>query len=121
MNVDRKAMIREYKETARPMGVYRVHNTASGKSLVGSTTDLNAMLNRQRAQLRLGAHRDRQLQSDWKTLGPDAFVFEVLDTLEPRDEPDYDPAADLKALETMWLDKLAPDGDPGYGRRPRTA
>jgi environmental stress-induced protein Ves len=116
MNVDRKARIREYRDTPRPMGVFRVHNTVNGKSLIGSSTDLNGMLNRQRAQLKMGAHPDRQMQADWKESGPDAFVFEVLDTLEPRDEPGNDPAADLAALEKLWLDKLAPDGDPGYKR-----
>ena len=28
--MDRKALAREYKNTARPMGVYRVRNTAPG-------------------------------------------------------------------------------------------
>ena len=32
--MDPKARIREYKETPRPMGVYRVRNTVNGKSLV---------------------------------------------------------------------------------------
>jgi hypothetical protein len=76
------------------------------------------MLNRQRAQLRFGGHPDRQMQADWNALGPDAFVFEVLDTLEPRDDPAYDPTADLDALEKLWREKLAPGGDPGY-KRPR--
>jgi hypothetical protein len=111
-------MIRAYKETPRPMGVYRVHNTVSGKSLIGSSTDLTAVLNRQQAQLRFGGHPDRRLQADWNALGPDAFVFEVLDTLEPRDEPDYDAGTELDALEQLWLEKLAPGGDPGY-KRPR--
>ena len=49
MAVDRKALIRQYKETRRPAGVFRVRNTANGKSLVGTSVDLPSMLNRQRA------------------------------------------------------------------------
>ena len=46
--MDRKALVREYKEQAQEMGVYRVHNTANGKSLVGSSVNLPAILNRHR-------------------------------------------------------------------------
>ena len=54
-HADRKARIRKYKETPRPAGVYRVRNTVTGKLLIGSTSDLPAMLNRQRFQLEMGA------------------------------------------------------------------
>jgi hypothetical protein len=40
-----------------------------------------------------------ELQRDWNALGPDAFAFEMLDRLEPRDEPGYDPRDDLCAGE----------------------
>ena len=87
----RKTLIREYKETQQPAGIYRVRNTTAGKSLIGSSVNLPGMLNRQRFQLEHGSHPDRELQSDWKTLGPGAFEFEVLDRLRPRDEPGLRP------------------------------
>ena len=116
--MDRKALIREYKETRQPMGVYRVRNTLTGKSLIGTSTNLPGMLNRQRWQLTMGAHPNRELQKDWNEHGPDAFAFEVLDTLAAPDRPAYDPADDLRALEQLWLDKLAPYDDRGYIARP---
>jgi hypothetical protein len=67
------------------------------------------MLNRQRAQLRLGAHPNRA----------DAFEFEILDTLTPSDEPDYDPSDDLRVLESLWIEKLSPFDDRGYNTRKR--
>ncbi len=112
--MDRKELIRQYKETPRPMGVYRIRNTTTGQSLIGTSLDVSSMLNRHRAQLGLGAHRNRQLQNDWNTLGPEAFDFEILDTLSPSDVPGYDPTDDLRALEELWMEKLAPTGDPGY-------
>lgn len=111
---DRKARIREYKETSQPAGIYRVRNTTTGKSLVGSTVNLPGMLNRQRFQLGHGSHPDRELQRDWDELGPDAFEFEALDRLEPRDEPAYDPTEDLRVLKEMWLEKLMTVGEPLY-------
>jgi hypothetical protein len=119
--MDRKAQIREYKERPRPAGVFQVRNTVSGKLLIGSAVDLPAMLNRQRAQLRLGAHPNAQLQADWNALGPDAFAFEPLDLLSSPDDPAYDPRADLEVLQALWLEKLSPFGDRGYNRPPQPA
>ncbi len=110
----RKAAIRAYKESARPMGIFRVRNTGSERSLVGASRDLPAMLNRQRAQLRGQAHGNRALQRDWNELGAEAFAFEVLDTLEPRELPGYDPADDLRALLELWREKLLTAGEALY-------
>ncbi|MGA1795811.1 MAG: GIY-YIG nuclease family protein [bacterium] len=112
--IDRKTRIREYKETPRPAGIYRVRNIKTGRSLIGSTANLPGMLNRQRFQLENGAHPDKDLQRDWDELGPDAFEFEVLDRLEPRDEPACDPTEDLRALKEMWIEKLTASGESLY-------
>ncbi len=54
------------------------------------------------------------MANDWKEMGEQSFVFEVLDELKPVDDPAYDYWDDLKALETMWLEKLKPFGERGY-------
>jgi RimJ/RimL family protein N-acetyltransferase len=113
---DRRALVREYVETPRPAGVYRVRNTVSGKSLVGSSPNVPGVLNRQRFQLQNGSHPDKELQSDWNDLGPDAFTFETLDLLKPSDDPGYDSTEDLRTLKTMWLEKLAASDAPLYPR-----
>ena len=112
--MDRKTLIREYKETPRPMGIYRVHNKTNGKALIGTSRDVTSVLNRHRAQLGFGGHPNRRLQADWNSFGADAFNFEILDTLSPSDRPEYDPTEDLQMLEKLWLQKLAPSGNPGY-------
>ena len=112
--VDRKVLVREYLETPRPAGVYRVRNTASGKSLLGSSPNVPGILNRQRFQLENGSHPDAELQPDWNELGPDAFAFETLDLLKPSDDPDYDLSEDLRVLKEMWLEKLTASGVPLY-------
>jgi hypothetical protein len=117
--MDKKALTREYKETQRPMGVYQVRNTVNGKVLIGTSVDLPSILNRERAQLRLGGHRNRALQQDWNEHGAEAFEFEILDTLPPSGKPGYKPADDLKALEALWLEKLTPFKERGYNSRPK--
>jgi hypothetical protein len=121
MSVGRKALIRQYKETPRIMGVGVVRNLASGKSLVVAGRDLPSRLNRHRAELRLNAHSVEALQSDWNAQGADAFAFEVLDTITPSKQPDYDPTSDLQTLELLWLEKLSPFAPAGYNRRPKRA
>ena len=117
--MDRKALIRQYKETRRPIGVFRVRNTVNGKSLVGASTDVPSMLNRQRAQLQMSVHANRTLQNDWNVLGSEAFEFEVLDTLTPPERADWDPSEDLRVLEELWLERLSPFGDRGYNPDPK--
>jgi hypothetical protein len=108
MVIDKKALTREYKETPRPMGVFGILNKTSGVSLVGWSVNLPAILNRHRSELRLNGHRDKEFQRDWNAHGETSFEFQVLDTLDPSDDPAYDPTDDLKLLEQMWIDKLAP-------------
>jgi hypothetical protein len=118
ITMNRKEMVRDYKETRRPMGVFCVRNTATGQVLLGSSVDLPGILNRHRWQLEMGMHSNRQLQNDWNTLGPAAFTFEVLDTLSVPEEPGYQPADDLQALLGLWMDKLLPYNERGYHGKP---
>ena len=116
---DRRELIRQYKDTPRPMGVYAVRNLVNGKQLIGVARDVPGKLNGHRAQLRMRSHRNAALQQDWDTFGSDAFAFETLDLLAPSTAPDYDPGDDLKVLEELWLQKLQPFGDQGYNPPPR--
>ncbi len=111
---DRKALVRKVLETPRPAGVYGIRNTASAKTLLGSSSNLPGILNRQRFQLENGSHPDKELQADWNGLGPEAFAFETLDLLEPSEDPTYDPTDDLRVLKEMWLEKLTASGAPLY-------
>jgi hypothetical protein len=117
--MDKRTLKREYKETDIPAGVYRVWNKLNDRSLVGSSVNLPAILNRNRAELRIGGHRNRELQGDWNALGEEAFAFEILDTLPPLDKPGYDAKSELKVLEDLWLERLEPYGERGYNTRPK--
>lgn len=114
-DINRRMLIREYKETPRPTGVYRVHNTVRKKTFIGSSTNLPGILNRHRFQLENGSHRDHDLQRDWKELGPEAFEFEVLDVLTPKKDLDYDPTEDLAVLLEMRTENIVASGESLYG------
>lgn len=105
--MDRRDLIRKYKETPRPAGIYRVRNTTNGRSVVGASPDLPGMLNRIRFQLAHGSHPDSDLQHDWRAFGADAFIFEILDQLAPSRDPGHDLTEDLQVLLGMWIEKLA--------------
>ena len=103
---------REYKQAKRPMGVYRIRNTQSGKSYIGFSIDLQAGMNRQKAELKFGSHRNSELLEDWKSFGESCFQFEVLDVLEQDDKAQADPMEELRILSEMWMRKIEEAGEP---------
>ena len=119
MSLDRKALTRQYKETPRTAGVALAKNLANGKCFLFAGVDIAALVNRHRAQLKLGGHPNKVLQGDWNALGADPFVFEVVDTLPVPETADVDQRDDVAALEALWLEKLAPFEPAGYNRAPR--
>lgn len=118
--MDKKAAIREYKLAHRPMGVFQILNKANGKVFLDSSNNVPGKINRHRFALNLGNHASKSLQNDWNELGEDAFEFETLEMVEPRDDPNYDHKADLDVLLELWLEKLEPFGDKGYNERKMT-
>jgi hypothetical protein len=115
----RKELQREYKERAKPSGVYQVKNLANGKVLLGSSLNLEGLLNRNRFTLRNGSHPNKKLQKDWNELGPDQFVFEVLETVQVQDDSNFNIKDELTLLEQIWLEKLLPFGERGYNTNDR--
>jgi predicted GIY-YIG superfamily endonuclease len=67
--MDKAAAKKEYKEARRPMGVYTIRNTGNNKLYLGFGTDLPAKINRHKAELRFGNHRNRELQEEWNLFG----------------------------------------------------
>ncbi len=114
--MDRKEMVRKYKETPRPAGIYRVQHLPSGRTLLGTSPDAPAMLNRIRTQLRTKGHPNRALQADWDADGPDAFLFEVVDLLPPAEDAAKDLSGELAVLEELWMERLDLPEELTYGK-----
>jgi len=112
---DRRDLIKEYKNSARPMGIVQVRNTANNRVYLTASANIPGTINSIRFQLKMGSFLPSPgLAKDWKELGEENFVIEVLDELKPVDDPAYDYRDDLKALEAMWMDKVKPFGERGY-------
>jgi hypothetical protein len=107
--------IKEYKKTIQPMGIVQVKNIRNNRVYLTASANTAGTINSIRFQLKMGTFLPSPgLVKDWKEMGEQCFVFEVLDELKPVDDPAYDYRDDLKALETMWLEKLKPFGERGY-------
>jgi DNA-binding HxlR family transcriptional regulator len=113
--VDPVKRARDASDTS-PAGVFRITNRADGRVFVGRGSGVEGRLKSQRAQLEWGSHRCEALQEDWRRLGPEAFAFEVLETLG---EGPGDWRKRLAELERAWLERLQPYGGRGYHKPPR--
>jgi len=105
---------REYKERRKPAGVFQVKNRANGKILLGSSLNLEGPLNRHKFALSMGKHPNETLQKEWNEYGPEQFVFEILEVVKFKDDPNFDLQDELTLLEQIWLEKLQPFGERGY-------
>ncbi len=110
----RKELNREYLERPKVAGVFQVKNIANGKVLLGSSLNLEGVLNGHRFMLRTGSHRNKALQEDWNQYGEDKFVFEILETVKATEDPNFNRNDELTLLEMIWLEKLEPVGEKGY-------
>ena len=68
----------------QPYIIYKIVNTHSSKIYIGESTHGKRRWDLHRSQLRLGVHRNLQLQEDWDGYGEGAFNFEIIEEF-PRD------------------------------------
>ncbi len=116
MDERRKELIRQYKETPRPMGVFQIKNNRNGKLLLLKALNIPGIITRHQLELRRGMHRNRELQAEWNQCGEEAFSFDILATLKPEEHPPEAWAGAVADLLQTWLDKLQPYGDAGYNK-----
>ena len=102
---------RAYRLEARPAGAFRVSCPAAGRTLLGTTRNLDGAVNRHRFMLAHGSHPDAGMQRAWAEHGEAAFVIEVLEAVTPKDDPAFDLDAELDVLEEVWLEALAGAGE----------
>ena len=107
---ERRELARQARDAFPPMGIYAIRHRSGGRVILGSSRNVPAALNRAQFELRMGTHADRDLQAEWNRQGADGILFEVVELLKERQDPDFDYAGELKALEAVHseLQGLAP-------------
>ncbi len=114
---DRSKIKKEFKQTLTPMGIFQIKNKCNGKVFIGKAMNLLGIMRRHQFELKMGSHRNVDMQRDWQEMGEEQFSFEILDQLTPKEDPSYRHEDDLATLEDMWLEKLQPYGEKGYNKR----
>ncbi|MDQ1264908.1 MAG: hypothetical protein QG635_57, partial [Bacteroidota bacterium] len=114
--LDKKKLKEEYKNMVPPKGVFTIKNNVTGRVLLGSSMNLKGIFPKYKTMLNNGIHFNGKLQEDWKQYGEDSFIYEVVEALEIKPEPDYNYDEDLKILEMLWLDKFRPLDEKTYNR-----
>ena len=71
-----------YKEMKFKIGVFQLKNTANQKIFAGSSTDLNAIWNRMRTELKFGNYPNVELQKYWKKFGEENLIFEIVSEIK---------------------------------------
>jgi hypothetical protein len=101
----RKAAVREFKEQKPLLGAYAVRCSATGRTWVGVSRNLNATRNGCWFMLRSGSHQDKPLQLDWDAHGEAAFEYEILDGTDEEVDPLLIDRM-LKEKKAIWTVKL---------------
>ena len=110
----RRTLVKQYKDSVRPAGVFVIRNLTDGRVYVAGSLDVEGAMNRARFELNLRSHRNKALQRDWVTQGAAHFSFEVIDRVKERDDPAFDRAAELEKLLELWREELQCTTDKGY-------
>jgi group I intron endonuclease len=118
--MSKKELINKYKQTIHPMGIYQIRNLINGKIFLGSAKDLHGIINSNKFQLKNGLHANKEMQKDFNEVGENAFSFDILDYLEPKQDLNFDYTEELRMLENMWLGKLQPYNEKGYNSKNNT-
>lgn len=109
-NAGRRDLKAEYKDTRPDAGVYRILNSADGKSVVGSSSNLRSVQNRlefARSTNSVGA-LDPKMKAVVQQFGFAALSFEVLEQLDlPAETSPSAIRDDLATLEQLWREKLS--------------
>lgn len=114
----RKELIEQYKQMKPDMGIFRIRLKGGDKCFLETSHNLKGKMNSTRFQLDMGSHPNKELQRDWKELGPDRFEFEVLELLPyAKDESKIDYTEELEILKHIWEERLLGERFTFYSKR----
>ena len=102
---DRKQAIADYKKRESAAGVFAIRCRATGAVWVGQALDLEKIQNRIWFTLRMGNHRNAELQRAWAAHGADNLSLETLERIKD-EELAYVRDTLLKERVAHWRTQL---------------
>ena len=63
--IDKKEIVKQYKQTVQPMGIFQIWNLANGKIYLASSKNLRGMANRFEFGLDIGSHISKESREDY--------------------------------------------------------
>jgi DNA-directed RNA polymerase subunit RPC12/RpoP len=118
---NKRMLKQQYLETKIRAGVYAIRNLVTGRVLVAGSTNVHAVLNRHRFELRQGTHRNPLLKQDWSLHGESSFNFDVLDMVKPREDSAFDVMRELDDLVALWRLEIPYEDERDYEFYGRTS
>ena len=109
MDANKRQMMKEaYQKRVSAGGVYVIENTATGKKLLVAETDLKGAENKFKfIQMTDSTCPYGKLSADWRKYGAKAFVFNVLEKIEQKEDQTREEfLEDLQLLEELWREKI---------------
>lgn len=104
-SVNKKELKNKYKQQETEMGIIQVYNTANGYSFVDICTNLYKPFESIKFQLNLGRTKFKKLKEDWNIYGENAFEFNVVEKLKPKEgSTDKEKVDDLNELLKIWIE-----------------
>ncbi len=103
----KRELAKAYTQAKTIGAIYCIRNTQNGKVLLSSTTELHGTKNRFNFTNTMKDCFHMKLRGDWKVMGNEVFVLEILEELEMKSEQTLQEfKADLKVLMEMWEEKF---------------
>ncbi len=113
----RKELARSYKEQKVRGGVYSLTNRETGERHILGSQNLVGAENLFRFMVKTGSCSVLELQEEWDRYGPGAFAFEILATLEKKEEQTPKQfKKDIAALTALWKEEKEEKKEKEEGR-----
>ena len=108
MNKDNRKELGQHMIDIEAIGaIYAVKNIENGKMFVDATAELQGTKNRFNFMKQMNDPFSMKLRADFMKYGKEAFVLEILETIEKKPEQTSEEfKEDLKDLKEIWLEKL---------------
>lgn len=104
--MDRKTLIKEYKQREIVGGIFKITNTSNGMFYMDAAPNIQAKKNSFSFMVSTNTCFHHKIKKDWDAFGGKSFTFEILETIKKKEDQSREAFLDdLQALKQMWNDK----------------